>query len=97
MVLLEPLNQILGLHLEKESLVLWTKSIVALEVEANFTSTGKWKGKVEYGDRRRGNEEANSSVHVKETQEHKLEKMNKLIRNLSNELVKMELENKKPP
>ena len=52
---------------------------------------------VEYSDRRRGKEKARSSGHVKETQEHKLDEMNKLIRNLSNKLLKLELENRKPP
>lgn len=68
----------------------------ALEVEANFISTGKWKGTVEYGDKRRGKEEASSPGHVKETKEHKLQEMNNLIRNLSKKLVKLKLDNKNP-
>jgi len=70
--------------------------IDALEVEANFTSNGKWRGRTDHGDRRRGKEEASSINQGKETQEQKLEEMNKLIRNLSNKLVKLELENKNP-
>ena len=65
----------------------------ALEFEQNFTSTRKWKGKVEYDDRRRGKEEIESLAHVKKTQKHKLEEMNKMLRNFCNKLVKMELDN----
>jgi len=39
---------------ERKSRTLDQIQIDALEVEANFTSIGKWKRKTEYGDRRRG-------------------------------------------
>lgn len=67
----------------------------ALEVEANFTSTGKWKSKAKHGDRRRGKEETSSSSHARETQEQNLDEMNKLIRNMSKKLVNLKLERKK--
>ena len=35
--------------------------IDALYFEANFTSTGKWRGRTNHGDRRRGKEESSSS------------------------------------
>ena len=40
----------------------------ALEVEANFASTGKFKGKTEHEARRRGREEASTSNHERESQ-----------------------------
>lgn len=69
----------------------------ALEVEEKFTSTGKWEGKVEYGDRRKGKEESCSLGYAKETQNQNLNYMSKLIMNLSNKLVKLELVNKNTP
>lgn len=68
-----------------------------MEVEANFTSTGKSRSKIDPGERKKGKEEATSSSHGRESQEQKLEEMDKLIKNLSNTLVKLELENKNLP
>lgn len=82
---------------ERKSYTLDQIQIDSLEVEENFISIGKWKGKTEYGDRRMGKEEANSLRHGKETQEQNIEEMNKLIINLSKNLVKLELENKNHP
>lgn len=81
---------------ERKSRTLDRIQIDALEVKENFASTCKWKGKGEHG-RRRGKEEANSSDQIRDAQEQKLDEMNKLIRNLSNKLVKLDLENKDPP
>lgn len=66
----------------------------ALEVEANFTSTGKSKGRTKNETRSRGKEEASSSNQEWEASKYKIEKMNKMIKNLSNKLVKLELEAK---
>ena len=71
--------------------------IDALEVEENFASIRKWKGKGDHDDRRWGKEEAISSSLVRETQERELYEMNKLIRNLSHKFVKHKLESKSPP
>ena len=61
-----------------------------LEVEENFSSTGKFKGKTEHEARRKKGEEASTSNQVRELHEHRIEEMNKLIKNLSNKLVKLE-------
>lgn len=70
----------------------------ALEVEEIFSSTSKFKGKIEHESRRKSREEASTSNKERESQEYKIEEMNKLIKNLSNKLVKLELEaNNSPP
>ena len=64
----------------------------SLELEANFASTGKLKGKVEQDTRRRGKEEVSTSNQDKDSD--RIEEMNKMIKNISNKLVKLELETK---
>ena len=64
----------------------------ALELEENFSSTGKLKGKAEQDTRRRGKEEVSTSNQDKDSD--KIEEMSKMIKNLSNKLVKLELETK---
>ena len=68
-----------------------------MEVEANFASTGKFQGKTEHEARRKNREEASTSNQERESQEYRIEEMNKLINNLSNKLVKLELEAKNSP
>jgi len=82
---------------QRKSLTLDQIQTEFLEIEANFASTGKLKGKVDHSDRTKGTkgkEEVNFSSQVKDIQDQKLDEMNKLIRNLSNKLVKLELEKK---
>ena len=62
-----------------------------MEVEANFASTGKFKGKIEHEARRKNREEASTSNQDRESQEYRIEEMNKLIKNLSNKLIELEL------
>ena len=68
-----------------------------MEVEESFASTGKLKGKIEHEARRRGREEASTSNQERESHEYTIEEMNKLIKNLSNKLVTLELEAKNSP
>ena len=60
----------------------------ALELEANFASTGKLKGKTEQDIRRRGKEEISTSSQEKDSE--KLDEISKMIKNM----VKLELEAK---
>lgn len=69
----------------------------ALHIEAKFASTGKFKGKTEHEARRKKGEESSILNKERELQEHIIEEMNKLIKNLSNKLVKLESEAKKSP
>lgn len=69
----------------------------SLEVEANFTSAGKSRGKNDSTEKKKGKEEISSSVQAKESQDLKWEEMDTLIKNLSYKLVKLELENKSLP
>ena len=65
-----------------------------MEVETNFASTSKFKEKIEDDAIRRCREEASTSNQERESHEYRIEEMNKLIKNLSNKLVKLELEAK---
>lgn len=67
---------------------------VVLEVEAHFTSTMKSKGRYDHGEKKKGKEEATSSIQGREFQEQRIEEMGKLIKNLSNKLTKMDMKNK---
>ena len=58
----------------------------ALELEANFSCTGKLRGKAEQDTRRRGKEEVYTSNQGKDLD--KIEEMSKMIKNISNKLVK---------
>lgn len=69
----------------------------ALEIEANLYVAGKIKQKYETMDKNKENEEVGSSNQPKDSHEQKLDEMTKVIRNLANKLVKMELDNKNPP
>ena len=60
----------------------------ALELEANFASTGKLKGKVGQDTRRRGKEEVSSSNQEKDSD--KMDEIRKMIK----KMVKLELEAK---
>ena len=64
----------------------------ALELEENFSFTGKLKVKAEQDTRRRGKEEVSTSNQDKDSK--MIEEMSKMIKNLSNKLVKLELETK---
>ena len=66
----------------------------SLEVEENFPSRGEFKGKIKNSERKKGKEEASFSGQVKEMQDKKWNEMNNLIKNLSDKLVKLELEKK---
>ena len=68
-----------------------------LEIEANFVSTGKSKGKPEHDVRRRGKEEVSTSGQDRDSANDKIEEMNRMIKNLSNKLVKLEMEAKNSP
>ena len=60
----------------------------ALELEANFASTGKLKGKIEPDARRKGKEEVSTSNQDKDSD--KMDEIGKMIK----KMVKMELEAK---
>ena len=60
----------------------------ALELEANFASTGKLKGKIEQDTRRRGKEEVSTSNQDKDSD--KMDEISKMIK----KMVKLELEAK---
>ena len=79
---------------ERKSTFLYQIQIDVLEVEANFSSTGKSMGRIDHDFRRRGKEEVSSSNQEREETDYKIEEMNKVIKNISNKLVKMELETK---
>ena len=66
----------------------------ALELEENFASTGKSKGKSEQDTRRRGKEEVSTSNQDRDSANDRIEEMRKMIKNLSGKLVKLELEAK---
>jgi len=68
-----------------------------LEVQENFDSTGKFKEKTKHEARRKKGEEDSTSNQERESREHRHEEMNKLIKNLSNKLVKLESEVKNSP
>ena len=55
----------------------------ALELEENFASTGKSKGKSEQDTRRRGKEEVSTSNQDRDSANDRIEEMNKIIKNLS--------------
>ena len=79
---------------ERKSATLDEAQNIALEVEANFSSMGKSKGKLDHDFRRKGKEEASTSNQEREVADYKIEEMNKMIKNLSSKLVKLELEAK---
>ena len=66
----------------------------ALELEAKFSSTGKSKGRSEQDMRRRGKEEVSTSSQGRDLAKDRIEEMNKMIKNLSRKLVKLEMEAK---
>ena len=68
-----------------------------LEVEANFASTDKFKGKTKHEARRKSREEASTSNQDRGSREYRIEEMNKIIKNLSNKLINLELEAKNSP
>ena len=82
---------------ERKSRTLDQLQVDALEVEANFTSAGKSRGKNEPHEKKRGKEEAPSSGQGKELPELKWEEMDKLIKSLSHKVVNLELENESLP
>ena len=59
-------------------------------MEANFSSTGKSKGRSEQDTRKRGKEEASTSNQDRDSANEKMEEMRKLIK----KMVKLELEAK---
>ncbi len=69
----------------------------ALEVEANFTSVRKSRGKNEPTEKKKGKEETSSASQAKELLDIKWEEMNKLIKILSHKVVKLKLDNKSLP
>ena len=69
----------------------------ALELEENFSSTGKSKGKPEQDTRRRGKEEVSTSSQDRDSANDRIEEMNKMIKNLSSKMVKIEMEAKNSP
>lgn len=79
---------------ERKSRILDQLQVDALEVEANFTSVGKSRGKDEPTERKRGKEETSSFGQAKESLDPKWEEMDKIMRSLSHKVVKLELENK---
>lgn len=79
---------------ERKSLTLDRLQIDALEVEANFTSTGKSRGKQEPAENKRGKEEASSSGRDRESSDLNLDELEKLIVSLSQKVGKLEIENK---
>lgn len=60
----------------------------ALEIEANMTAARKTQEKQTVQDKGKAKEDS--------SQDHRIDDMNKVINNLSNKLVKTELDNKKP-
>ena len=79
---------------ERKSVTLDDAQTDTLEVEANFTSTGKSRGRGDHDVRRRGKEEVSTSNQDREAADHKIKEMSKMIKNLSSKLVKLELETK---
>jgi len=73
---------------ERKLAALDDAQIDPLELEANFASTGKSKGKSEQDTRRRGKEKVSTSNQDKDSE--KMEEMRKMIKNL----VKLEVEAK---
>lgn len=69
----------------------------ALEIEENMSATEKNKLKSRQTKKKNGKEETGPSNQQKDSHDQKLDEMIKVIRNLSNKLLKMELENKNPP
>lgn len=83
--------------MERKSRTLDQIQIDALEVEYNFSSIAKLRENPDYVDKRREKEEASWLGQGKETQEQKLEEINKLIKSMSNKLVNLDLEIKIHP
>lgn len=81
---------------ERKSPTLDQLQVDALEVEANFASTGKSSGKQETTGNRRGKEEASSSGQTRESPHLKLEELDQLIRSLSHNVGKLKIQNKSP-
>lgn len=79
---------------ERKSLTLDQLQINALEVEENFTSTGKSRAKQEPTENKRGKEKASSSGGDRESPNLKWDELDKLIRSLSHKVGKIELKNK---
>ena len=73
---------------ERKPATLDDAQLDALELEANFASTGKSKGKFEQDTRRRGKEEVSTSS--QDIDSEKMEEMRKLIK----KMVNLELEAK---
>ena len=82
---------------ERNSATLDDAQTDALELEANFASTGKSKGKSEQDTRRRGKEEVSTSSQDRDSTNDRIEEMNKMIKNISNNLVKLKMEAKNSP
>ena len=76
---------------ERDSATLDEAQTDALEVEDNFTSTGKSKGRSDHDARWRGREEASTFSQDREVAYYKITEMRKMIKNLSSKLVKLEL------
>jgi len=70
----------------------------AIEIESNMTASGKLKTKIEMGIRepRRFKEQGGPSSFGKNTQEEKMDEMDKIIKDLSNKISRMEIEKAKP-
>eukprot|EP01018_Ginkgo_biloba_P021852 Gb_40590 [translate_table: standard] len=66
-----------------------------VDIEGNMTASGKIKPRSDSGekDKKKQKEEGGPSTSYAESQEAKIEEMNKLIRNLSNKLTKLEVGN----
>ena len=95
-VFLAAFDSELGFSLrERKPATLDDAQIDALELEENFASTGKSKGKSEQEARRRGKEEVSTSSQDIDSPNDRIEEMRKMIKNLSGKLVKLELEAKK--
>jgi len=76
---------------ERKSLTLDQIQIDALEVEANFTSSGKLTGKQEPINNKKGKAEASSFGWDRESSDPKWDKMEKIIRNLTHKVGKLVL------
>lgn len=82
---------------ERRSITLDEIQTNAVEIEANLSAALKIKQKDEAIDKNKGKEKARPSNQSKYLHEKKLDEIAKVIRNMSNNLVKLELDNKNPP
>ena len=79
---------------ERKSHTLDRLQVNALEVEENFTSAGKSRGKQEPTKNKSGKEEASSSCQAKESPDLKWDELDKIMKVLSHKVRKLALENK---